>query len=132
MTKKVSKVIVYYEDGTYEEIKASTSDVSNKADKDNVSAPVVVPDLRPDYYKMRDWRDPVFVQPQWVPTTDKKPWEPPYTVTCDVASNVPLNYTISSDARDMTTWSFTSTGNADNLNKYTITSTGNGNVDLSK
>ena len=132
MTKKVSKVIVYYEDGTYEEIKASTSDVSNKTDKDNVSAPVVVPDLRPDYYKMRDWRDPVFVQPQWVPSTDKKQWEPQFTVTCDNTNNVPLMYNVTSSACDVQEWHFTSTGNAYNLNKYTITSTGNGNVDLSK
>lgn len=127
MTKKISKVIVYYEDGTYEEITHSVSTVPSEQNKKDVSPSPVVPDFRPDYYKIRDWG-----QPTWVPTTDKKPWEPPFTVTCDASKNVPLNYTVSSDTRDMATWSFTSTGNADNLNKYTITSTGNGNVDLSK
>ena len=132
MTKKISKVIVYYEDGTYEEIAHSIPPVQGEKNKEHVSTNPIVPDLRPNYYILRDWKEPVYVQPTWVPSTDKKPWEPPYTVTCDATANVPLKYTVSSDTRDMTTWSFTSTGNADNLNKYTITSTGNGNVDLSK
>jgi hypothetical protein len=126
MSKKISKVIVYYEDGTYEEVKAGISNTPDKPNKENVSPSPVIPDMRPDYYKIRDWGTPT-----WVPNTGD-PLQPPWTVTCKTTDNVPLNYTVSSDARDMTTWSFTSTGNADNLNKYTITSTGNGNVDLSK
>lgn len=129
MTKKISKVIIYYEDGTYEEVKASVPDTQGEQNKTPVSPSPVIPpypDLRPDYYKIRE-----YTQPMWVsPTVD--PLTPPWTVTCDTTANVPLKYTVSSDTRDMATWSFTSTGNADNLNKYTITSTGNGNVDLSK
>ena len=116
MTKKISKVIIYYDDGTYEEVKTSVFDPQNQQNKTPVSPSPVVPDFRPDYYQVKDWKDP---------------WAPPWTVTCETG-NVPLKYTVSSDTRDMATWSFTSTGNADNLNKYTITSTGNGNVDLSK
>ena len=127
MTKKISKVIIYYDDGTYEEVKASLLNPQDQQDKAPTSPSPVMPGFRPDYQKVRDWKEPYYTQPQWVPSTDKKPWEPPFTVTCDNV-NVPLKYTINSD----NTWSFTSTGNADNLNKYTITSTGNGNVDLSK
>ena len=122
--KKISKVIVYYEDGTYEEIAHSVPDVQSEKDKTNVSPSPVIPpypDLRPDYYKIREYTQPVWVSP----TVD--PLAPPWTVTCD-NGNVPLKYTIGTDG----TWSFTSTSNADNFNKYTITSTGNGNVDLSK
>ena len=129
MTKKISKVIVYYEDGTYEEITHSVPAVQSEKDKEHVSPSPVIPpypDLRPDYYKIREYTQPVWVSP----TVD--PLAPPWTVTCDTNANVPLKYTVSSDTLDMATWSFTSTGNADNLNKYTITSTGNGNVDLSK
>lgn len=117
MTKKISKVIIYYEDGTYEEITHSVSRVQDEKDKGNVSPSPVTPDLRPDYYILRDWKDP---------------YEPPYTVTCDNTSNVPLVYNIASSTSDVQEWRFTSTGNAGVLNKYTITSTGNGNVDLSK
>jgi hypothetical protein len=124
MTKKISKVIIYYEDGTYEEVKAGVSDSQNKQNKEFISPSPVMPDLRPDYYKIREWNTP-----QWVPNTDP---QPPWIVTCQ-SGNVPLNYTVSSDHSNMETWKFTSTGNTDNLNKYTITSTGNGiNVDLSK
>jgi hypothetical protein len=124
MTKKISKVIVYYEDGTYEEVKASISDSQGEQNKKVVNPSPVIPDLRPDYYKIRDWGAPT-----WVPNTTPQP----FTVTCSNSTdNIPLKYTVSSDARDMATWTFTSTGNADNLNKYTITSTGNGNVDLSR
>lgn len=128
MTKKISKVIIYYEDGTYEEVKASVPDTQGEQNKTPVSPSPVIPpypDLRPDYYKIREYTQPVWVSPTVDPLT------PPWTVTCNSTDNVTLNYTINPNA-DTTTWSFTSTGNADNLNKYTITSTGNGNVDLSK
>ena len=130
MTKKISKVIVYYEDGTYQEITHSVPNVQGEKDKTNVSPSTVTPDLRPDTQKIQEWPTPrppwTPYQPTWVsPTTD--PTLPPWTVTCD-NGNVPLKYTIGTDG----TWSFTSTSNADNFNKYTITSTGNGNVDLSK
>ncbi len=116
MTKKISKVIIYYEDGTYQEIENSVLGLPSKEDKKLASPSPVIPDFRPDTQQLRDWQ---------------QHWAPPFTVTCSTG-DVPLSYTVSSDPRDTTTWSFTSTGNADNLNKYTITSTGNGNVDLSK
>jgi len=130
MTKKISKVIVYYEDGTYEEVKTGVPDTQGEQDKKSTSPNPVVPDFRPDTQKVQEW------QPKYQPPQTPWPfptWQP-NTVWCSASpnDNVPLKYTVSSDARDMTTWSFTSTGNADNLNKYTITSTGNGNVDLSK
>lgn len=113
MTKKISKVIVYYEDGTYEEVKAGVSDLSGQPNKKDVSPSPVTPDFRPDYTQIRELRTTPYQPPTW---------------------NIPLNYTVTSDPcnMEMPTWTFTSTGNADNLNKYTITSTGNGNVDLSK
>ena len=136
MTKKISKVIVYYEDGTYEEIKAGVSDSSGQPNKKDVSPSPVVPDWRPDYTQIREWNPSTPYQPYQPPTyvtPTVDPLLPPWTVTCSTG-NVPLNYTVTSDSRnmEMPSWTFTSTGNADNLNKYTITSTGNGNVDLSK
>jgi len=110
MTKKINKVIVYYEDGTYEEIKAGVDNASNKSNTPDVNTSPVTPDLRPDYYKIREY--PV---PTHVPDPSILPW----TITCGTGS-VPLHY------------SFTSTGNFSPDNKYSITSTGNGNVDLSK
>ena len=137
MTKKISKVIIYYEDGTYEEVKASVSDSSGQPNKKDVSPSPVIPDFRPDTQKVQEWKPnhinwPYQYHPPTYVTPTVDPLLPPWTVTCDSTNNIPLKYTVSSDARDMATWTFTSTGNADNLNKYTITSTGNGNVDLSK
>ena len=132
MTKKISKVIIYYEDGTYEEVKASVSDSSGQPNKKDVSPSPVTPDFRPDYTQIREWTTTPYQPPVYV-TPSVDPTLPPWTVTC-ASGNVPLKYTVTSDPRnmDMPSWTFTSTGNADNLNKYTITSTGNGNVDLSK
>lgn len=113
MTKKIAKVIIYYEDGTYQEIENSILGLSGKEDKKHASPSPVIPDFRPDTQQLRDWQ-----------------WSPPFTVTCSTG-DVPFNYTVTSDPC-MMSYSFTSTGNADNLNKYTITSTGNGNVDLSR
>ena len=135
MTKKISKVIVYYEDGTYEEITHSVSPVQSEKNKEHVSTNPVTPDFRPDYQKITEWPMP---RPTWVPpdytqpARDQWPYEPMRIWCTDkTTGNMTLNYTIN-PAAEMSTWSFTSTGNADNLNKYTITSTGNGNVDLSK
>lgn len=137
MTKKISKVIIYYEDGTYEEVKAGVPDVQGKQDKNPVSPSPVIPDFRPDTQKITEWPTP---RPTWVPPAyqpARDPWPYPWRpgdIWCTTSGNtanspLDLKYTVSSDTG---TWSFTSTGNADVLNKYTITSTGNGNVDLSK
>lgn len=132
MSKKISKVIIYYEDGTYEEVKASVSDTQNQQDKNVASPNPVVPDFRPDTQKVQEWPRPGWPAPYQPTTVD--PSIPPWTITCDSTNNIPLKYTVTSDPRnmEMPSWTFTSTGNADNLNKYTITSIGNGNVDLSK
>ena len=138
--KKINKIIVYYDDGTYEEVKTSLPNTQDQSDKKVTSPSPVTPDFRPDTQKVQEWK-PTPPQP-WNPGL---PYQPYYTqpardtwpvwrpgevwCTTNTDSNVPLNYTIKSDNG---AWSFTSTGNADNLNKYTITSTGNGNVDLSK
>jgi hypothetical protein len=129
MTKKISKVIIYYEDGTYEEVKAGLPDTQGQQDKKVVSPNPVMPDFRPDTQKVQEWPT---VRPTFVPPHDTWPfptWQP-NTIWCgNTDDNVKLNYTINPDSGS---WTFTSTGNSDNLNKYTITSTGNGNVDLSK
>ncbi len=142
-TKKISKVIVYYEDGTYEEIKASVPGVQGEPNKAPVSPSPVIPDFRPDTQKIQEyqpnritWPYQPYYSPYTVPNTGTPVWRPNeiWCSTSSVEDNVTLQYTVTSDPRnmEMQTWSFTSTGNADNLNKYTITSTGNGNVDLSK
>ena len=138
MTKKISKVIIYYEDGTYEEVKASVSNSQSEKNKETVSPSPVVPDFRPDTQKVKEFNPSMPYQPTWVPyytqparDTWPYPWRPNevWCTTNASDNNIALNYTINGDTGS---WSFTSTGNADNLNKYTITSTGNGNVDLSK
>jgi hypothetical protein len=115
-TKKINRVIVYYDDGTYEEIKTGVVDSQNQPNKNTFSTPFV--DLRPDYYKIKEYD-----------TTPPAYWKPPFTVTCETGS-VPLNYTITTE--EPNNWKFTSTGNFAPDNKYSITSTGNGNVDISK
>jgi len=55
MTKKISKVIIYYEDGTYEEVKAGLPDTQGQQDKKVVSPNPVVPDFRPDIQKIKEW-----------------------------------------------------------------------------
>jgi hypothetical protein len=105
MTKKISKVIVYYDDGTFEEMNGTTP----------VVKPYVppTPDFRPDTQKVQDWPmriHPPTTFPQYQPARDAwpHPWKP-NEICCG-----------------------TSTGNAPEFNKYTITSTGNGNVDISR
>ena len=61
MSKKINKVTIYYDDGTYEEIKTGVSDTQNQEDK----TPTPWPDLRPDYYKIREYKEysPVTTKP---------------------------------------------------------------------
>ena len=143
LTKKISKVIVYYEDGTYEEIKASVPSLQGEQNKKTVSPSPVIPDFRPDTQKVQEWQPNHITwprQPYYSPyTTPVGPGWRPGEIWCGASSTAPdnfkLQYAATSDARDMNdmgTWKFTSTGNFGNDNKYTITSTGNGNVDLSK
>jgi hypothetical protein len=106
MTKTINKVIVYYTDGTYQEIKTGSDDSSDKQNTPNVNPSVVkpVPDWRPDTTQVREFTE-----------------YPRYIVTCGTTGQT-LNYKI----KEPDSWLFTSTNNADNLNKYSITSTGNG------
>ena len=103
MTKKINKVTIYYDDGTYEEIKTGVSDTQNQ--QNQTATPWY--DMRPDYYKIKEYN-----------VSKDIPTYSPFFVTSGDAS--PGAYTI------------TSTANAGPDYKYTITSTGNGNVDLSK
>jgi len=105
MSKKINKVTIYYDDGTYEEIKTGVSDTQNQEDK----TPTPWPDLRPDYYKIREYKE-------YSPVTTKPYWEPPFTITCgSTPSEGTYSFVTGSDY------------------KYTITGISNGiNVDLSK
>ena len=123
MTKKISKVIIYYEDGTYEEVKAGVSGLQSEKDKKDVGTNPVIPDFRPDTQKVKEFNPSTPHQPTWVPhytQPARDPWPYPWRQNEVWCSSTPDH------------WSSTSTGNSQNLNKYTITSTGNGNVDLSK
>jgi len=86
MTKKISKVIVYYEDGTYEEIKASFNDSPYKQNTPNVNPSPVIPN----------------------------PYNPPWIVTCGTGS-VPLqshySFTSMGNFAPDNKYSITSTGN---------------------
>ena len=71
--KKISKVIVYYEDGTYEEV--ANKIFNGEGDKD----------------KKTFETSPVNPIPYYSPSTSptvKNPWDPPFTVTCN-ATEVP-------------------------------------------
>ena len=117
-TKTISKVIVYYDDGTYEEVKVG---ISNAPNQPNTTTPVktpVSPDFRPDWQKIREWNPSTPYQPTFVSPHTGDPSLPPWTITCGTTGQN-LN------------WKVTSTGNAPLDYKYTITSTGNGNVDVS-
>lgn len=108
MTKKISKVTIYYDDGTYEEIKNSVSNTENKQDQTSVKWHDL---MRPDYYQIKEYE---------VPKT-AEPWKPYFTVASG-----------DTGATGTYTYNITSTANAGPDYKYTITSTGNGNVDLSR
>lgn len=41
--KKINKIIIYYDDGTYEEVKNSISDLQSEKDKINVVSNLVIP-----------------------------------------------------------------------------------------
>jgi hypothetical protein len=41
--KKINKIIIYYDDGTYEEVKNSISDLQSEKDKINVVPNPVIP-----------------------------------------------------------------------------------------
>ncbi len=119
MMKTISKVIVYYDDGTFQEVTPSVHSTQDKENKEPLKTNPVIPDLRPDYYKIREYTDTKYAP---------DPYSPPWTVTCGTGS-VPLKYTVTQPDN----YSFTSTGNFAPDNKYSITSTSNGiNVDFSK
>jgi len=59
MTKKIDKVIVYYEDGTYEEVKASFNDSPYKPYTPNVNPSPVSPSWVPQYTRDTHWPMPV-------------------------------------------------------------------------
>lgn len=122
MTKKtISKVIIYYEDGTYEEVKASFYPLQDKQDKSPVAPHPI--DFRPDWQKVREWQEPAIPRPTWTaPNTNPFPGFRIGDVYCVTSSRDP----------EMNHYMFTSTGNNTPIDKYTITSTGNGNVDISK
>lgn len=113
MTKKISRITVYYDDGTYEEINNSLPGQQGDQNKKVIETGP----LR---------QTPVY--PYVAPTTDRAPWDPPFTVTCDTGT-VPLKYTIDPHTG---AWAFKSTYNFAPNDKYTITSIGSGNVDISK
>ena len=118
MKKTISKIIVYYSDGTYEEVKTGISNAPHQPNPLDVTKTPVTPDFRPDWQKIQDWNPSMPYQPRYVsPTVD--PSLPPWTVTCGTGS-VPL------------VGKMTSTGNGPLDYKYTITSTGNGNVEVSE
>lgn len=118
-TKTISKIIVYYDDGTYEEVKTGISNAPNQPDPYIAPKPTVNPDFRPDWQKIREWTPSTPYQPVYVSPNTGDPSLPPWTITCSTTGEN-LN------------WKVTSTGNDVPGYKYTITSTGNGNVEASK
>ena len=107
--KKITKVIVYYDDGTFEEV------MSNKN-----TLPVT----------------PIIPQSPYSPNSP--PWTPPFTVTSKNTgefTNSPM--ILGGPSSSTYSWSMgymdSMTATADGspiTNKYTITSTGNGHVEL--
>jgi len=79
-TKKIDKIIIYYKDGTFEEVKTGVHDM---ADKQN--SPPVNPIGKQDVNKY----PPLYYPP------GVRGWELPYTVTCgDTSMN---KYTIATN-----------------------------------
>jgi len=117
-TKRINRITVYYDDGTYEEINNNVPGQQGDPDKKIVETGPL---------RQTPW------YPFYMPTTDKAPWDPPFTVTCSTGS-VPLKYTIDPRTGNFGIGSetFKSTYNFAPDNKYTITTSGNGNVDISK
>ena len=111
MTKKINKVTIYYDDGTYEEIKTGVSLTENQQDK-TTTPWTTWPDItKYQYYTNKEYKpEPAY-------------WQSPFLVT-------------SLDASAGTSYTMASAGfgaiDSSMIDKYTITSSGNGNVDLSK
>ena len=108
MTKTINKVIVYYTDGTYQEIKTGSDDSSDKQNTPNVNTGPV---KRPEWNQYPSQVQPN--QPTWAPQYTRDTWPHPMVVTCGDTTS---------------TYKFTSTGNFAPDNKYSITSTGNGST----
>lgn len=70
-TKKIDKIIIYYNDGTFEEIKTGVHDVASKQD----TLPTITIGKQ-DVNKYPPQYQPL----QYPPGV--RGWEPPYTVTC--------------------------------------------------
>lgn len=106
-TKKISKIIVYYEDGTYEEVKAGVSDIQNKEHQAPAAPSPVKPDFRPDTRKVKEYE----YEPTgpFYPQVPQVPWPNPAPGTWP--------------GKPYEVWCFSD-------DKYSITSTSNGNVDL--
>lgn len=103
---KISKVIIYYEDGTYQEVTPGVHLVQGEKNKEPSYPSPINPGMP--------------YQPRYVsPTTVDPSMLPPWTITCTTTGEN-LN------------WKMTSTENAPLNHKYTMTSTGNGNVEISK
>lgn len=66
-TKKIDKIIVYYNDGTFEEVKTGVHDMALKQD-----TPSTITIGKQDVNKY----PPLYYPP------GVRGWEPPYTVTC--------------------------------------------------
>jgi hypothetical protein len=112
--KKINRITVYYDDGTYEEINNNVPGQQGDQNKKVIETGPL---------KQTPWN------PYYVPTTDKAPWDPPFTITFGTGS-VPLKYTVDPQSG---AWAFKSTYNFAPSDKYTITSSGSGyNVGTSK
>lgn len=59
-TKKINKIIIYYDDGTFEEIKAGLFNAQSEENKVSPTKSPVIPDFRPDTQKVRDWPQPIY------------------------------------------------------------------------
>jgi hypothetical protein len=111
MTKKINKVIAFYDDGTFEEVTTGVHTLQNKENKESINTNPLMPDFRPDYYQIREYTSPTRLPLAVGPNL------PAWKVTCGEST---------------ASWNFTFHDDSATINKYSITSTGNGNVDLSK
>jgi hypothetical protein len=83
-TKKIDKIIIYYNDGTFEEVKTGVHDV---APKQNTGPAITIGKQNVNTYP------PQYPPLQYPPGV--RGWEPPYTVTCgDTLGN---KYTIATN-----------------------------------
>jgi hypothetical protein len=80
-TKKIDKIIIYYNDGTFEEVKTGVHDVAPKQD--------TIPTISVGKQDVNKY-PPLYYPP------GVRGWEPPYTVTCgDTLGN---KYTIATNS----------------------------------